>query len=195
MVEKSEITVCITAVQAARFQLRDRQHRAEKVAYALELEGEGLSRREARLEVARVQADWWPPAEELVAASLRRRLAEEDVAGPWEPLTEEEELGMELSGRWPGPNIGRLRQRHYSLPSDLVKHLRTASWRLSEGAFAELDRLGIRRAIGTPARLRNERERLVALLCSPAQIVREALDWYPKGASGDRMGPHLMEIH
>ncbi len=186
--EKKKITVCITAAQDGRIRFREKLHRAEKVAYVLELEKEGLSRREARLEVVRVQGDWWPPVEELVAASLRRRLAEEDLAGPWEPLTEVEELQMELSGRWPGPSIGGLRQRNYNLPSDLVKHLRTASWRLSEGPFAELDRLGIRLAVDTPDELWDERDRLVRLLHSPARIVRQALDRYPRGASGDRMG-------
>ncbi|MFI9366071.1 hypothetical protein ACIG5E_34225 [Kitasatospora sp. NPDC053057] len=184
--EKRKITVCITATQAGRFLLRERQHRAEKIAYREELEREGMSRLEARLEVARVQADWWPPVESLVAASVRRRLEEDDLAGPWAPLREEEELEMELSGRWPGPRVGGLRQRNYALPSDLVAQLRTASWRVSEGPFRELDRLGIRLAVDTPEELWEVREDLVARLYSPARIVREALDLYPRGASGPR---------
>ncbi|MFF2751101.1 hypothetical protein ACFVVA_36895 [Kitasatospora sp. NPDC058048] len=189
MVEKAKVTVCITVAQAGRLAFLEKRNRAEKAAYVLDLESEGMGRREARLEVARVQADWWPPVERLVAASLRRRLGEEDLAGPWEPLTEEEELQMRLSGRWPGPAIGNLRQRNYSLPLDLAVQLRTASWRVSEEPFRELERLGIRLAVETPEDLWGERERLVELLVSPARIVREALDRYPRGASGEPVEP------
>ncbi|MFJ9523256.1 hypothetical protein ACIRPK_34075 [Kitasatospora sp. NPDC101801] len=156
----------------------------EKAEFLASLRAEGKAGREARLELARVRADWWPPLDVLVAGCLRQRLAEPDLAGPWEPLTEEETLGMTLSGRWPGPAPRTPVRRSYELPSSLVTELRTASWRMSEPSLLRMDRQGLLYGGHWSDSEAAERERLAQLIYSPARIVREALERYAR-AEGD----------
>ncbi|MFI9332943.1 hypothetical protein ACIGZJ_36085 [Kitasatospora sp. NPDC052868] len=179
MTDKTKLTASITVQQAGRLALRSKRYRKEQSEYLEELRKEGLTQREARLEMARVRAEWWPPLEEVVAAALDLRLAEPDLAGPWPELTEEEELGMALSGRWPGPALpARLCQRNYLVPTDLVRRLRTASWRVSAEPLALLGDGGLVRVSHLPGNLQAERERLADLVHSPGRIVRQALDRY-----------------
>ncbi|MGA5824105.1 hypothetical protein ACPC54_40445 [Kitasatospora sp. NPDC094028] len=164
-----QITVSITPQQASRFNLRKRRHKLEQDEYLKELRKEGLTHREARVQLALIRPDTWPPLDVVVAAALRQRLAEPDLAGPWERLTPEEEGEMKLSGRWPGPAPDvRLVERNYLLPSELVTKLRTASWRVSARPLA----------LYSPSLGRAERERLADLIHSPGRIVRQALDRY-----------------
>jgi hypothetical protein len=181
--EKVRVTAWITAPQAGALRLVSKRHREEEAAYIRALEKDGMRHREARIAAAAKRREWWPPIEELVAAAVERRLAEPDLAGPWEPLAAWEAGRMALSGRWPGPAVGpRLVQRNWALPIDLVIALRTASWRLSEEPLAELDR---RKLIGSGRVLsdaeRAERDRLAELLYSPARIIRQALEPYGSG--------------
>ncbi|RGD55404.1 hypothetical protein DR950_41820 [Kitasatospora xanthocidica] len=164
-----QITVSITPQQASRFNFRKRRHKAEQDEYLKQLREEGMGIREARAELALVRPETWPPLDAVVAGALRRRLAEADLAGPWEPLTREEEGQMKLSGRWPGPApAGRLVERNYLLPSELVRELRTASWRVSSKALGQYGA-----DLGAA-----ERRRLAALIHSPGRIIRQALDRY-----------------
>lgn len=164
-----QITVSITPQQAGRFNLRKKRHKIEQAEYLKELEREGIGPRAARVQLALVRPDTWPPLDAVVASAVRRRLAEPDLAGPWEPLTTEEEGEMKLSGRWPGPAPEvRLVERNYLLPSELVKELRTASWRVSAAALSQYGP-----NLGTA-----ERRRLAELIHSPGRIIRQALDRY-----------------
>ncbi|MFD8706850.1 hypothetical protein ACFV1W_30320 [Kitasatospora sp. NPDC059648] len=179
--EYSNLSVSITARQAAQMKLRTKRQKAEREEYQKQLLREGMSVRQMRLEIARVRGDYWPTLDALVAGCLRRRLAEDDLAGPWEPLTEEEKLGMSLSGRWPGPNLGvGLTPRSFILPSDLFEQLRTASWRVSEKPLAELGDRRLTHRGHLSEQQRAERERLAGLVHSPSRIVRDALDRYAR---------------
>jgi hypothetical protein len=176
--ETEKVTVWITAAQAGRLALLDKRRRLEEAATVRQLVGQGMDRRAARLEVARMRPETWPALAVVVADVVRRRLAEADLAGPWAPLTEAELDGMTLAGRWPGPSGGiRLQQRNYSLPADLVLQLRTASWRVSEQPLRMLQERGL---VGAGLRLSGEelreRDELAARLYPPARIVREALE-------------------
>ncbi|MFJ8301283.1 hypothetical protein ACIQ9R_36030 [Streptomyces sp. NPDC094447] len=115
----------------------------------------------------------------VVADSIRLRLEEEDLRGPWDPLTPEEEEQLRLSGRWPGHNIGGLLQRNYELPSTLLTALRTAAWRVSEGPLGELEEKGLTLySQDLSLEEMEEREELIERVYSPPRIVREALDRY-----------------
>ncbi|MFJ4342610.1 hypothetical protein [Streptomyces sp. NPDC088915] len=115
----------------------------------------------------------------IVANAISRRLEEEDLQGPWDPLTDEEEELMMLSGRWPGHNVGDLRQRNYELPSSLLKQLRTASWRVSQGPLADLEEEGLTyHSMDMPPEDVERRNELIEKVYAPPRIVREALDRY-----------------
>ncbi|MFE1270554.1 hypothetical protein [Streptomyces sp. NPDC058758] len=120
----------------------------------------------------------------IVADSIRLRLEEEDLRGPWVPLTSEEEEQLRLSGRWPGHNVGGLLQRNYELPSTLLTALRTAAWRVSEGPLAELEEKDLTLySRDLTLEQMEEREELIKRVYSPPRIVREALERYgPKPA-------------
>ncbi|MFC9233620.1 hypothetical protein ACFTZI_32475 [Streptomyces decoyicus] len=172
--QKTRITVWIFATQGGRLAKLARQQREEKKATVKALIAEGKKSREARIIVA---AMTWPALEELVADAVRLRLAEPDLAGPWRPLSRTEAAELSLSGRWPGASKGiSLVERNYSLPSDLVESLRTASWRVSVKTLRELHRKGL---VGSGVKLTEEQKRqrdeLAERLHSPGRIVRQAL--------------------
>ncbi|MFF1793656.1 hypothetical protein ACFVXQ_05380 [Kitasatospora sp. NPDC058263] len=166
-----QITVSITPQQASQFNLRKRRQKLEQDEFLNDLRREGLTHREARLQLALIRPDTWPPLDAVVAGAVRQRLAEPDLAGPWAPLTPEEEGETKLGGRWPGPAPDMpLVERNYLLPSDLVTALRTASWRVSARPLA----------LYSPSLGRAERERLADLIHSPGRIIRQALDRYAR---------------
>lgn len=137
---KTPVTVMIYAYQAARLDLVKRQQRLEEKATVNALVNQGNTRRQARIIVARMRAEEWPPLETIVAAAVEQRLDEPDLVGPWPELTDFEQAGLALSGRWPGPSLGvSMVQRNYDFPSTLVKRLRTAAWRVSEEPLRELN--------------------------------------------------------
>lgn len=180
------VTVMIYAYQAGRLDLLKKQQRLEEAATIRELEGQGKTRREARIIVARMRPEEWPSLETVVAQAVEQRLDEQDLVGPWRPLTLPEEEELALSGRWPGPSLGvSLSQRNYKLPSDLVKKLRTAAWRVSEQPLRELRERGL---IGAGLVLGEAekalRDQLAERLYPVPRIVREALARYGPAASG-----------
>src|SRR4051812_14692382 len=127
--DKIPVTVMIYARHAARFDHLKRRQRLEEKATLERLEEEGNDRRTARKILAGMRAQEWPPIETYVAAAVDARLGETDLAGPWRPLDADELGELALSGRWPGPAIGGLVQRNYSLPESLVNRLRMTAWR------------------------------------------------------------------
>lgn len=181
--ETTGLTVWITASQAAHFTMLDRRRRLEEKATLDRLVAEGIPKMEARMTVARMRPGTWPSIQVRVAVSVRRRLAEPDLAGPWEPLTEAERERMALAGRWPGPQPGGgLAQRNYDMPSELVTALRTASFRVSAGPLDELERLGlVGSGLVLTAPERARRDELAQLIHSPGRIVRQALDRHEMG--------------
>ncbi len=175
------MTVWITAAQASALRLLDKRRRLEEQETKAQLIRSGLTPNEARIRIINMRPETWPPLEDIVASSLRRRLGDEDLAREWDPLTPDELDRLKLSGRWPGPNTGvRLSQRNYDFPADLALQLRTTAWRMSERALAELHEQGL---VGSGKRLTEEQRRLrdeLALqLYPPARIVRQALTDYP----------------
>ncbi|MFF4647481.1 hypothetical protein [Streptomyces sp. NPDC001389] len=178
--EKTPVTVMIYAYQAGRLGLMKRQQAMEQKATLEALENQGNTRKQARIIVARMRPVEWPSLETVVARAVEQRLDEQDLAGPWPPLTETEAEELALSGRWPGPSLGiSMSQRNYKLPSDLVTRLRTAAWRVSEEPLRELNARGL---VGTGLVLteaeREKRDELAALLYPVPRIVREALARY-----------------
>lgn len=178
--EKIGVTAWITASQAGALALLDKKRRLEEKETVDQLVASGVRRSDARTEVARMRPEHWPALEVVVSEAVRRRLADEDLAGPWAPLTRAELDRLALSGRWPGASGGvTLVQRNYSFPADLVLQLRTASWRVSEKPLARLYELGL---VGSGLRLTEEqksrRDELARLLYPPARIIREALAAY-----------------
>lgn len=184
--EKIGVTAWITASQAGALALLDKRRRLEEKETVRELVASGIRPRDARVQVARMRPEHWPALEVVVGEAVRRRLADEDLVGPWAPLTQSDLDRLALSGRWPGASAGiTLVQRNYAFPADLVLQLRTASWRVSEKPLARLYELGL---VGSGLRLTEEqktrRDELARLLYPPARIIREALTEY---------GPHSNE--
>jgi hypothetical protein len=177
---KISVTLWIYAYQAAEFEALKRIQAAQEKAEVDLLVSQGRTKRQARILVARMRPDRWPPLETLVAAAIEQRLAEPDMAGPWEALTEAEEEELALSGRWPGPSLGiSMVQRNYKLSVDLVTRLRTAAWRRSERPMRELHARGLVGAglVLTDAQ-KAVRDELAAQLYPVPRIVREALARY-----------------
>ncbi len=182
--ETGKLSVSISVQTAGQLGLRKKRQKLEREEFLRSLRAEGKSVREARLELARVRSDWWPTVDALVAGCLRRRLAEPDLAGPWEPLTEEEELGMTLSGRWPGPAPHTPVRCSYLIPSSLITELRTAAWRVSSAPLAALDSQGLVYDGHWSDSQLAERERLADLIHSPSRIVRQGLERYARTEEG-----------
>ncbi|MFI8992164.1 hypothetical protein ACIG63_45765 [Streptomyces antimycoticus] len=183
--EKLPVTVMIYAYQAGRLDLLKKRQRMEEAATVEELERQGNTRRQARIIVARMRPDEWPSLETVVAQAVELRLAEADLAGPWRPLTVAEEEELALSGRWPGPSMGvSMSQRNYKFPSDLVKRLKTAAWRVSEQPLRELRERGL---VGAGLVLDDDqralRDRIAERLYPVPRVVREALARYGPAAS------------
>ncbi|MFF8414924.1 hypothetical protein [Streptomyces omiyaensis] len=184
--EKVSVTAWITASQAGVLSLLDKRRRIEEKETVQQLVASGVRRDEARVQVARMRPEHWPALEVVVGEAVRRRLAEEDLAGPWAPLSPAELDRLMLSGRWPGASEGiTLIQRNYRFPSDLALQLRTASWRVSERPLARLYELGL---VGSGLRLTQDqkarRDDLARLLYPPARIIREALAAYGPRSNG-----------
>jgi hypothetical protein len=177
---KTSVTVWIYAYQAAQFEALKRIQAVEEKEEIELLVRQGETRKQARILVARMRPERWPPLETFVAAAVVQRLAEPDLAGPWPELTAAEEEELALSGRWPGASLGvSMVQRNYKLPVDLVRQLRTAAWRRSERPMRELHARGL---VGAGLVLTDAdkavRDELAAQLYPVPRIVREALARY-----------------
>ncbi|WP_167163160.1 hypothetical protein [Streptomyces sp. MBT27] len=172
-------TVWIRVQHAARLKALGKKNRIAESLHVEQLVDEGLPSVEARLAARRIRMEVWPPAQVVVARALKRRLDEEDLRGPWRPLTQEEADRMTLSGRWPGHNPGSLIQRHFTLPADLLTRLRTAAWRVSEEPLSELERLDLWHfSEDMSPEDRELRHEFIAQVYAPPRIVRQALDRY-----------------
>lgn len=185
--EKTSVTVMIYAYQAGRLDLLKKQQVMEEKATLAALVNQGNTRRQARIIVARMRPAEWPSLETVVARAVEQRLDEPDLAGPWRPLTADEEDELALSGRWPGPSMGiSMAQRNYGLPSDLVKRLRVASWRVSETPMRELRELGLVGAgLVLSAEQKARRDELAVRLYPVPRIIREALARYGPAAADE----------
>lgn len=173
-----KLTIAIDVQHAGRLTAIKKKHRRAMSEYVADLIEQGTPPDEARLTARRLRAERWPALDQIVAQAVERRLAEEDLAGPWEPLTEEEAERATLSGRRPGKNYpGFLKYRAYEFPSDLVMRLRTAAVRVSEGPLAQLEELGLTyNRLDFEPEEREKREELIELVFSVPRIVRQALE-------------------
>lgn len=139
-----------------------------------------ITRAQARLEARLRRPELWPTLDEYVERAVRQRLAEEDLAGPWVPLSPDEEQVATLAGRGIGKNYpGHLATRSYNLPPSLIRQLRTAAIRVSEEPLAELEELGL--LYNSPdyePEEREARDELVEKVFSAPRIVRQALERY-----------------
>ncbi|WP_330335619.1 hypothetical protein OHS33_38960 (plasmid) [Streptomyces sp. NBC_00536] len=149
--------------------------------YAKELQDEGLSGSAARLTVRRMRsAEVWPTLNLIVQSAIECRLAEDDLAGPWAPLTQDEEELATLSGRGVGRHYpGSLVSRTYELPYELVKALKTAAVRVSEAPLAKLEEVGLTyQSLDYTAEQQEQRDELLTAVHSVARIVRQGLERY-----------------
>ncbi|KIF04728.1 hypothetical protein PL81_16935 [Streptomyces sp. RSD-27] len=145
------------------------------------VQGEGLTGSAARLTVRRMRsAELWPTLNLIVQSAIERRLAENDLAGPWASLTQDEEELATLSGRGVGRHYpGSLVSRSYELPYLLVKELRTASIRVSEEPLAKLEELGLTyQSLDYTAEEQEQRDELIAAVYSVPRIIRQGLERY-----------------
>jgi hypothetical protein len=173
--DKQRITVWVTGSIKSRLEAASAKTRVEERAWIDEQVSRGMDLRKARMEALRLRPHLWPGPDALAAAAIRRRLEQEDLAGPWEPLTEDEERRLQLSGRWPGPDVGGLVvERQFGLPSALLLELRTAAWRVSEPWLQLLEDEGLVN-VQLNAAERERRDELAAQLMPVPRIVREAL--------------------
>lgn len=180
---REKCTFAIDVEHAKRFtDLRKAQRRAmaEWVHDLVEESNGGITRDEARLEARRRRSELWPTLDQYVERAVRQRLAEEDLAGPWEPLTAAEEEFATLAGRGVGKNYpGFLITRTYELPLPLLKALRTASIRVSEEPLKEMEELGLLyNSLDYTPEEYDKREELVKRVMSAPRIVRQALERY-----------------
>ncbi|MFE3139675.1 hypothetical protein [Streptomyces scopuliridis] len=149
--------------------------------YTQKLIERGMPPKEARLRARLRRPRRWPSLDDIVTRAIEQRLAEEDLRGPWHPLSAEEEEDATLAGRRPGNKNypGFLKYRAYELPSDLVVRLRTTAVRVSEEPLAELEALGL--TYNRPdyeSEQWEQREALVELVFSVPRIVRQGLERY-----------------
>ncbi|MGC4950949.1 hypothetical protein ACLQ2N_32755 [Streptomyces sp. DT224] len=183
--ERQACSFAIDARHASRFTAIRKKQRRQMEFWAFELARNSkgkLTRAQARLEARRQRPAMWPTLDEYVGRAIRLRLAEDDLIGPWEPLTTAEEEEASLSGRGVGKNYkgrGRLVVRTYNLPSSLVRDLRAAAVRVSEGPLGELEDLGLLyNSLSYSEEEQEQRDTLVERVFSAARIVREALERY-----------------
>ncbi|MFC5888758.1 hypothetical protein [Kitasatospora aburaviensis] len=173
--EVKRITVWVTGPVARGLENHIAKARAAEKAWIAAEVMKGRDKRDVRKEALGLRPERWPVQDVLVTRAVERRLGREDLAGPWKPLTPPEETRMRLAGRWPGPDVtGLVAERQFGLPADLLKRLRTASWRVSEEWLRLLEEEDL---IGRPldGRERERRDELAAHLMPPPRIVREAL--------------------
>ncbi|MGW7090050.1 hypothetical protein ACWGH2_42075 [Streptomyces sp. NPDC054871] len=181
--DKVRYSFAIDAKHASRFTAIRKKQRWDMADWAHEFahnsKGE-VTLAQARLEARRRRPELWPTQDEYVERALRQRLAEEDMAGPWEPLTAAEEEAATLSGRGFGKHYpGILITRAYNLPPSLVKQLRTAAIRVSEEPLAELEELGLLyQSLDYDMEEQEKRSELVERVFSAPRIVRQALERY-----------------
>ncbi|MFC8538027.1 hypothetical protein ACFUJY_29505 [Streptomyces sp. NPDC057249] len=183
--QRKTCSFAIDARHASRFTAIRKKQRREMEFWALELARKSkgkITRAQARLEARRQRPAMWPTLDEYVERAIRLRLAEDDLSGPWEPLTTAEEEEASLSGRGIGKNYkgrGRLVVRTYDLPSSLVNELRATAVRVSEAPLEELEELGLLyNSLSYSEEEREQRDALVERVFSAARIVREALERY-----------------
>ncbi|MFD9248290.1 hypothetical protein [Streptomyces bottropensis] len=178
---REKCSFAIDVEHANRFTTLRREQRramAEWVADLVEESNGGITRAEAQLEARRRRSELWPTLDQHVERAVEKRLAEEDLAGPWEPLTAVEEEFATLAGRGIGKNYpGYLITRTYELPASMIKALRTAAIRVSEEPLKELEALGLlyNSLEYTPEEY-EKREELVKQVMSAPRIVRQALE-------------------
>ncbi|MEU7228875.1 hypothetical protein [Streptomyces chrestomyceticus] len=173
----------IDVQHASRFTaIRKKQRRAmADWAHELSHNSKGkITRTQARLEARRRRSELWPTLDEYVERAVRQRLAEEDLAGPWEPPTTAEEEAATLSGRGVSKNYpGFLITRAYDLPPSLIRELRTAAIRVSEEPLEELEAEGLLYySLDYTEQERAKRDELVEKVFSAPRIVRQALERY-----------------
>ncbi|MET9528212.1 hypothetical protein [Streptomyces coeruleorubidus] len=178
---REKCSFAIDVEHAKRFTALRREQRramAEWVRDLVEESNGGISRDEARLEARRRRSELWPTLDQHVERAVRQRLAEEDLAGPWEPLTATEVEFATLAGRGIGKNYpGYLITRTYELPLSLIRDLRTAAIRVSEGPLKELEELGLLyNSLDYTPEEYDKREELVKRVMSAPRIVRQALE-------------------
>jgi hypothetical protein len=148
--------------------------------YANKLMERGVPRVEAQRRARLRRPRRWPTLDDIVARAVERRLDEDDLRGPWRPLSPEEQLRASLPGRQPGKNYpGFLKYRAYELPAELVLRLRTAAIRVSEEPLTEMEELGLTyNQLDMTPEEREKREELVEKVHSVPRIVRQALERY-----------------
>ncbi|AWI32732.1 hypothetical protein [Streptomyces tirandamycinicus] len=178
--ELMKLTFAIDVKHVARLTAIKKKHRRGMAEYTADLVARGMPRPDAQLEARRLRPERWPTLDTIVARAIEQRLEEDDLAGPWRPLTPAEEEGATLMGRGPGKNYpGFLKYRAYELPSDLVKRLRTASIRVSEGPLDKLDALGLTyNRLDLSPEEKDQREELIEKVYSVPRIARQALERY-----------------
>ncbi|MFI9052431.1 hypothetical protein [Streptomyces sp. NPDC053427] len=181
--ERKTYSFAIDVQHASRFTAIRKKQRREMADWASELayNSKGkITRAQARLEARRRRPELWPTLDEYVEQAMRKRLAEEDLAGPWEPLTPAEEEVATLSGRGFGKHYpGYLITRAYDLPPSLVRQLRTAAIRVSEKPLTELEELGLLyHSLHYTMEEQQQRDELVGKVISAPRIVRQALERY-----------------
>lgn len=183
-----KLTIAIDVKHAGRLTAIKKKHRRAMSEFVADLVNRGTHPDQARLTARALRAERWPTLDQIVAHAVEQRLAQEDLAGPWEPLTEEEAERATLSGRRPGKNYpGFLKYRAYEFPSDLVIRLRTAAVRVSEGPLAELEELGLTyNRLDFEPEERDKREELIELVYSVPRIVRQGLERFGPWPAEDR---------
>lgn len=178
--DQEKLTIAIDVRHAARLTAIKKKHRRAAAEYADKLIARGVPRVEAQLRARLRRPRRWPTLDDIVARAVERRLDEEDLRGPWHPLSPEEQVLASLPGRQPGKNYpGFLKYRAYELPAELVLRLRTAAIRVSEEPLAEMEERGLTyNQLDMTLEDREKREELVERVYSVPRIVRQALERY-----------------
>lgn len=189
--QRAKCSFALDVEHAERFKTLRKEQRwamAEWVHDLVEESNGGITRDEARLAARRRRSELWPTLDQYVERAIRQRLAEADLAGPWEPLTVMEEEFATLAGRGIGKNYpGSLITRTYELPLPLLKQLRTAAIRVSEEPLKEMEELGLLYStLDYTFEEYEKREELVKRVMSVPRIVRQALE---------RFGPWTPDKH
>ncbi|MFD4933374.1 hypothetical protein [Streptomyces virginiae] len=151
--------------------------------------GSSVTKAGAWREARRLRAELWPTLDDVVQRAVRARLAEDDLAGPWEPLSAEELEAASTQGRGVGSKNypGTLVVRAYDLPISLLVQLRITAVRVSEAPLAELEELGLTyNSLDYTEEERTQREEVVQRIFSAQRIVRQGLERYGPWPREDR---------